>query len=97
MSDPDASSFQIEWEHNHLSSSVIIMFWFPHETLCPITLLELGLYCRTKHLVVGVDDNYQRRFDVIKQMSLYRPRLEVQTSLQATLDKLIREVKAYGV
>jgi hypothetical protein len=95
LADPTASSIQIKWEHHHLQTSDMVMFWFPHETLCPITLFELGVMCRNKHIVVGVDDEYKRRFDVIKQMSLYRPRLEVQTSLQATLNKVVQEAKAY--
>jgi hypothetical protein len=32
------------WEHDHLRRSKAIMFWFPSETLCPITLYELGAW-----------------------------------------------------
>lgn len=94
LSDPSASSWQIEWEYNYLMKSDMIMFWFPHETLCPITLFELGVYCKYKHIIVGVDDNYARRFDVIKQMSLYKPGIKVKTSLQETLDTTIQFAKA---
>ncbi len=32
------------WEHDHLRRAKAIMFWFPSETLCPITLYELGAW-----------------------------------------------------
>lgn len=97
INDQKASDWQIEWEHRHLNRSQIILFWFPHETLCPITLLELGLWCRNKIVIVGVDDNYKRRFDVIKQMSLYQPRIHVKTSLQETLELTVEWAHAlYG-
>ncbi len=39
-----------------------ILFWFPHETLNPIVLYELGAWSMTdKPLFVGVHPQYQRR------------------------------------
>jgi len=32
------------WEFEHLRKAKAIMFWFPSETLCPITLYELGAW-----------------------------------------------------
>lgn len=57
---------QIEWEFDHLR-------WFPKETLCPITLFELGAWSHTmKPLFVGMDPDYQRRKDVEVQLKLAR-------------------------
>ena len=42
IDDPTAAPQQIEWEHRHLRKADAIAFWFPCETLCPITLYELG-------------------------------------------------------
>jgi len=35
---------QITWEFQHLRLASAILFWFPKETLCPITLYELGCW-----------------------------------------------------
>lgn len=75
---PDDSEFQIEWEFFHLQSCDAAIFWFPYQTLCPITLYELGLYAGLDvPLFVGCHPAYQRKFDVTKQLSLIRPDIEV--------------------
>lgn len=71
VNDPNASDEQIEWEFHHLNTATHILFWFPSESLCPITLYELGAY--TKHgswPTVGTMPSYPRRFDVVKQTEL---------------------------
>lgn len=40
--DPNNAIAQIKWEANYLEFASAISFWFPKETLCPITLYELG-------------------------------------------------------
>ena len=80
--DPDMSNAQIEWEHIHLEGCHGVSFWFPEETLCPITLYELGkIAAGSKPMFVGTHPNYQRRFDVIKQLKLIRPEVHVTDSL----------------
>lgn len=75
---------QIAWEHRHLRRADLIAFWFARETLCPITLYELGAWSMTsKPLVVGVHPEYARRFDVEVQTRLARPEVPVVTSLDA--------------
>lgn len=75
--DPNASYAQIEWEHNHLRAADAIMFWFPHETLCPIVLYELGAWSMTdKKLFIGAHPQYQRRQDVVIQTTLVRDDIE---------------------
>lgn len=66
---------QIEWEHRGLRESVIALFWFPKESICPITLLEYGRMLERAdthgvRIIAGYDFDYQRGFD-----------LEVQTQL----------------
>jgi len=80
----DMSAQQIDWEHDHLSIADAIIFWFPKETLCPITLFELGKYSMDffVKLFVGCDPHYARRFDVIKQLSLIHPNIEVVSSIE---------------
>ena len=56
---------QIEWEHKHLKKASAISFWFPKETLCPITLYELGTWsAKGKKLFIGVHPEYKRKKDV---------------------------------
>jgi hypothetical protein len=87
----DEASFQIEWEHKWLSRSQVVSFWFPEETLCPITLLELGKYMikYSKDIFVGCHPNYARRFDVIKQLDLERPNVKVMDSVQSLTNEIL--------
>ncbi len=73
---------QIEWEYRHLRLASAIAFWFPPQTLCPITLFELGAWSMTdKPIFVGVDPNYQRLLDVKIQTKLARPEVVILESL----------------
>ena len=71
---------QITWEHHALSMVDSCIFWFPRETLCPITLFELGkmlektMETSGMTLAVGWHPEYARAFD-----------LEVQIPLATTL------------
>ena len=80
--DPAAAGAQIEWEHHHLRRATALLFWFPCETLCPITLYELGAWSMTaKPLFVATHPDYKRRLDVQIQTRLARPEVTVAPSL----------------
>src|SRR5688500_9708440 len=65
MDDPSAAREQIDWEFHHLRRATIKLFWFPPQTLCPITLFELGAWSATASpLLVGAHPDYRRRADV---------------------------------
>lgn len=82
---------QIEWEHRHLRRAEAVLFWFPAETLCPITLYELGAMSMTdKKLFVGVHPGYQRRNDVLHQTRLVRPEVNVVGDLDALAAEVVR-------
>lgn len=86
---PAMSEVQIAWEHKHLRLSSAIAFWFPPDTLCPITLYELGAWSMTqKPLFVGVHPEYKRRLDVIVQTRLVRPEITVVDSLEQLVKQL---------
>lgn len=86
----EMSEEQIKWEFNQLHQSDLIVFYFPSETLCPITLYELGVMAgKHKNILVSTHPDYARRFDVIQQLALLRPDLLVLESL----DDLIRATK----
>ncbi len=89
LSDSRMAEMQIEWEYRHLALSDAIAFWFPPQTLCPITLYELGKWSMTnKPLLIGVDPLYARRFDVIVQTRLARPNVTVTDSLEGLTAQL---------
>lgn len=72
IDNPDESEKQIYWERHHLEKADAILFWFPKETLCPITLFELGFWLgrKSKPIFVGYHKEYRRRMDVIIQCRL---------------------------
>jgi hypothetical protein len=81
VSDKSATDIQIRWEYKHLQLADAVLFWFPCETLCPITLFELGAQSKSnKPLFIGTHPNYQRQRDVYVQMGLARPELFVSNS-----------------
>jgi hypothetical protein len=91
-SDSELPRVQIEWEHRYLEQVAARMFWFPCETLCPITLFELGKFCRNPDpLFVGCHPDYKRALDVEIQLRLARPSsCTVHRSLEA-LAQAIRQ------
>ena len=76
---------QIIWEFENLKSAKVVLFWFPNaETI--ITFLELGKeLSRKSNIVVGVDPDYNRRFDIETQVHLELPRAVVYTTLDETV------------
>lgn len=84
IGDPSAAYEQIEWEHTYLRRATAISFWFPMDTLNPITLYELGAWSmRTeKRIFVGCHPEYKRKQDVMIQTKLVRPHVQVTESFQ---------------
>jgi len=84
---------QIKWEHDHLIKSSAISFWFAQETLCPITLYELGKASSgRKKIFIGVHPEYARKRDVEIQTGLIRPEINVVYSL----DDLAGQIKEWA-
>lgn len=66
-------TLQINWEYEQIKVADYILFWFPAETLCPITLFE---YCKelgrsNKKIFVGFHPDYARKLDLIVQTERY--------------------------
>ncbi len=84
------SKTQIEWENIYLKSANIISFWFPKESLCPITLFELGKYlCSDKQIFIGIDPQYVRKIDVEIQTLLERPNIQIVFSINDLVKQII--------
>jgi len=90
MDNPHIEEEQISWEYEHIQKASAISFWFPSETLCPITLYELGKCSQYKKpLFIGVDSEYARKSDVRIQTRLARPEVKIVYSL----DDLAGQIK----
>ena len=67
---------QIKWEYSALAHVESCVFWFPKETLCPITLFELGKMLEKARkdpiirLAIGWHPEYARAFDLGVQIGL---------------------------
>lgn len=89
MNDPNESVRQINWEFRYLQKCDKILFWFPKETLCPITLFEYGKWIGSnKTLFVGCHNDYARKMDLFVQTSLARPTQKIHTDF----DSLVKEI-----
>ena len=93
VNDKNMEDEQITWEREHLKKASAISFWFPDETLCPITLFELGVCTeRNKPVFIGLDPKYARRRDVEIQTRLARPEIKIVYSL----DDLAEQIKNWS-
>lgn len=90
--DPNAAEEQITWEYNKLKEADIILFWFSRGSLNPIVLYELGRWGNSsdKPIVIGLDEEYERKQDVIVQTMLSRG---VDTPFVHTLDDAVDAIK----
>jgi hypothetical protein len=89
ITDPSATIKQIQWEHHALTYATGVLFWFPEETLCPITLFELGKLAGKKPLFVGTHPNYARRLDVIEQLKYIDSTIVVRDNLQDVVNDVV--------
>lgn len=83
IDDPSSAEAQIKWEYHHMRVADTILFWFPGETMCPITLYELGTWSVSfnKPIFIGVHPEYIRKQDVIIQTKLIRPDVKIVSTI----------------
>jgi hypothetical protein len=86
---PEETKFQIRWEFNQILRSDAVLFWFPYNTLCPITLYELGVSAaRGDEIFVGAHPAYSRKTDIEEQLSLIRPEVKVRDNFADLVDDI---------
>lgn len=97
-SQSEESRKQIRWEYKQIHDCDFLLFWFCEETLCPITLFELGVAVSRREtlrgpdhipLMVGIHPNYQRKLDVEEQVSLYAPNTPIFYNLEEMVEAFI--------
>jgi len=92
VADPNASERQIVWEHRHLEEADVIIYWFSRGSLNPIVLYELGKYIGSeKHIFIGIDEEYERKYDVEAQSKLMYYNLSFFDSIQS-LAEAVKEI-----
>lgn len=97
--DPELEREQIQWEYDFLYASTNILFFFSHETVAPITLLEYGALLEEtkvlewKKLYIAIHPEYKRKNDVLIQTELRNPKWvkNITFSLDETINQLIEE------
>ncbi len=100
VGDESMSVVQVAWEHAWLHRVKAILFWFPCETLCPISLFELGAALErnwNSHdrqlLFVGTHPNYVKRFDVVKQIELMVNGDYLDIPVESSLEEVVKSLK----
>lgn len=92
----EVSKEQISWERNYLDNTTGVVFWFSKETLCPITLLELGASLHSRNIIaIGIDPEYQRKFDVEYQTILVNDTIPIVYSIEDLVDETMEYFKNY--
>ena len=90
---------QINWEFQYLKGCDIILFYFSHETLAPITLFEYGKFLGRlqnnywQKAYVCIHPEYKRRNDVIIQTELESPEMakKILFDLDLTINQILNE------
>lgn len=91
---------QIQWEFTWLWHASIVVFWFPKESICPITLFELGAQvirsrlaqANIPKLCIGIEPGYQRALDVKVQAGLVDPHIRIVDSLDKLAEFITEQV-----
>lgn len=87
---PEAETAQVGWEYSHLRRADVRLFWFPASPTShqPIALYELGMAATLQDavLVVGAEQGYVRRTNLVAQLSQARPGLRVHRTLADTVE-----------
>jgi hypothetical protein len=83
---------QVEWELSALEASDVIIMYFAPDSQSPISLLEFGLYSRTKKLMVVCPEGFWRKgnVDIVSEryhVSTYATIEQMITALKAKIDK----------
>ena len=83
---------QVEWELDMLDRADVIMLFFASGSKSPISLLELGLYAKSKRIVVGCPAGFYRRGNV--QIVCERCGIEMVDSFEELLKAAERRLEA---
>lgn len=72
----DDIKYQINWEQEYLDKADTILMYFDPKSKSPISLLELGLYARSKKMLVILGRGFYRSDNVIETCQKYHISLQ---------------------
>jgi hypothetical protein len=80
---------QVSWELNGLEQANLIVFYFAPNTQSPISLLELGLFARSKKVIVCCPEGFWRKGNV----DIVCERFNIEQVND--LNELVKAIKVY--
>ena len=83
---------QIKWEQDHLDSADVIAMVLLDDSKSPISLLELGLYAKSKKLIVFCTPNFYRWDNVRLTCEKYNIELVQDTNTLIIANKIISKL-----
>jgi hypothetical protein len=95
--DPAELEQQIRWEYQMMRKADCVAFWFPKESLCPITLYELGCMLNYKkhvlsRLCIGRDPEYPRAKELDLQLKVHDYQENILHA-SSSLEQLIKHIR----
>lgn len=85
--------YQIKWEQNHLDNADMIVMVLLDDSKSPISLLELGLYAKSKKIVVFCTTNFYRWDNVRLTCDKYHIELIQDLNPLIIANKIISKLK----
>ena len=85
--------YQIKWEQNHLDNADLIVMVLLDDSKSPISLLELGLYAKSKKIVVFCTTNFYRWDNVRLTCDKYNIELIQDLNPLIIANKIISKLK----
>ncbi len=84
---------QIKWEQDHLEKADIIIMVLQDDSKSPISLLELGLYAKSKKIIVFCTPNFYRWHNVKLTCDKYKIELIQDLNPLIIANKIISKLK----
>lgn len=84
---------QIKWEQDHLDKADIIIMVLQDNSKSPISLLELGLYAKSKKIIVFCTPNFYRWHNVKLTCDKYKIELIQDLNPLIIANKIISKLK----
>lgn len=86
---------QVEWELDMQEKADVIALYFGPEAKAPISLLELGLFARSKKTIVACPDGFWKKGNV--QIVCARFGIKLVNNLEELVQSISKRLKRLGV
>jgi len=83
---------QIMWEHAHAKAADALVFYFPADSHCSISLFQYGKYLTSgKKIFVGIEKDHLKSLDIFAHTRIEKP----DQNINYSITDLIEEVQNY--